>query len=51
MFNKLKTWYNAQSETTKALIWIGLVAIIGIALRWDAVVEGVRHGFGFYSSK
>ena len=51
MFEKLKKWYKAQSDTTKALIWIGLIAVIGIIIRWDAVVEGVKHGFGFYSSK
>lgn len=51
MFEKIKTWYKAQSDTTKAFIWIGLVALIGILLRWDAVVEGVKHGFGFYSGK
>ena len=51
MFEKIKTWYSAQTDTTKALLWIGLVAVIGIILRWDAVVEGIRHGFHFYSSK
>lgn len=51
MFEKIKTWYKAQSDTTKAFFWIGLVALIGIILRWDAVVEGIRHGFRFYSSK
>ena len=51
MFEKIKTWYKAQSDTTKAFIWIGLVALIGILLRWDAVVEGVKHGFGFYGGK
>ena len=51
MFEKIKTWYKAQSDTTKALLWIGLAALIGIILRWDAVVEGIRHGFRFYSSK
>lgn len=51
MFEKIKTWYKAQSDTTKAFIWIGLVALVGILLRWDAVVEGVKHGFVFYSGK
>ena len=49
MFQKIKAWYNAQSDTTKAFIWIGLVALIGILIRWDAVVAGIKHGFGFYS--
>ena len=51
MFEKIKTWYAAQSDTTKALIWIGIIAIIGIIFRWNAVIEGIRHGFGFYSGK
>ena len=51
MFQKIKKWYAAQTDTTKALIWIGLIAVIGILIRWDAVVAGVKHGFGFYSSK
>ena len=51
MFQKIKKWYAAQTDTTKALIWIGLIAVIGILIRWDAVVAGVTHGFGFYSSK
>ena len=51
LFERIKTWYGAQTDTTKALLWIGLIAIIGILIRWDAVVEGVKHGFGFYSSK
>ena len=51
LFKRIKTWYGAQTDTTKALLWIGLIAVIGILIRWDAVVEGVKHGFGFYSSK
>ena len=51
MFQKIKTWYAAQTDTTKALIWIGLIVIIGILIRWDAVVAGIKHGFGFYSGK
>jgi predicted negative regulator of RcsB-dependent stress response len=51
MFEKIKNWYKAQTDTTKALIWIGLIAIIGIIIRWDAVVAGIKHGFGYYSGK
>ena len=51
LFHKIKTWYSAQTDTTKALLWIGLVAVIGILIRWDAVIEGIKHGFSFYSSK
>lgn len=51
MLEKIKRWYAAQTDTTKALIWIGLIAIIGIIIRWDAVVAGIKHGFGYYSGK
>lgn len=51
MLEKIKKWYAAQTDTTKALIWIGLIAIIGIIIRWDAVVAGIKHGFGYYSGK
>ena len=51
MFDKIKTWYSKQTDTTKALLWIGLSAVIGIIFRWHAVVEGIRHGFSFYSGK
>lgn len=51
MLEKIKKWYAAQTDTTKALIWIGLIALIGIIIRWDAVVAGIKHGFGYYSGK
>lgn len=51
MFQRIKTWYAAQTDTTKALLWIGLVALIGILFRWDAVIAGIKHGFHFYSGK
>ena len=49
VFQKIKTWYAAQTDTTKALLWIGLIALIGIIIRWDAVISGIKHGFQFYS--
>jgi len=51
MFDKIKSWYSRQTDTTKALLWIGLIAVIGILIRWNAVVEGIKHGFNFYSGK
>lgn len=51
MFKKIKEWYRAQSDTTKAFIWIGLVCLIGIIIRWKAVVAGIARGFQFYSNK
>ena len=49
MFKKIKTWYDNQNETVKAFIWIGIICIIGIIIRWNAVVEGIKKGFEFYS--
>lgn len=42
-------WYKNQSDTTKALIWLGVVALIGIILRWDYIMENAARGFEFYS--
>ena len=25
--------------------------LVGILIRWDAVIAGIKHGFSFYSSK
>ena len=51
MFKKIKDWYQRQSDTTKAFIWIGLICIIGIIIRWKAVLAGIAKGFQFYSHK
>lgn len=51
LFDSIKNWYSAQTDSTKAMIWIGLVCIVGIILRWDAVVAGIAKGFNFYSTK
>lgn len=50
MFKKAIEWFKAQNDTVKALIVIGIICIIGIIIRWDAVVAGVMKGFRFYSS-
>ena len=49
MFEKIKNWYNGQSDTAKALLWVGLACLIGIILRWESVVSGIARGFRFYS--
>lgn len=49
MFKKAIEWYKAQNDTVKAFIIIGIICIIGIILRWDAVVAGITKGFQFYS--
>ncbi|MDD2595483.1 MAG: hypothetical protein PHD11_06680 [Bacteroidales bacterium] len=51
MLNKIKIWYKSQSDTTKGMIWFGIVLIIGIILRWDYIMEHIAKGFNFYSTK
>lgn len=51
MFTRIKEWYKNQSDSTKALIWIGIVALIGIICRWNFVMEQAAKGFQFYSGK
>jgi len=50
MFQKIKNWYSEQTDTTKALIWIGIIAIIGIILRWNVIIDGIEKGFTFYKN-
>jgi len=49
MFRKLTDWYNGQPDTVKGAIWLGIILVIGIIIRWDFVIDGIRRGFGFYS--
>ncbi len=46
-FSRIKDWYNSQPPTVKCFLWLGIILIIGIIIRWDYVVEGVSSGFGF----
>ena len=45
---KTRNLPNTRIEVADALRGI---AVIGIILRWDAVIAGIRHGFHFYSGK
>ena len=46
---KIIEWYKAQNDTVKAFIWIGLICIVGIALRWNHIIEMATKGFQYYS--
>lgn len=48
---RVKEWYMAQNDTTKAFIWLGIILIIGIIFRWDYITERISKGFDFYSTK
>ncbi|HIZ85062.1 MAG TPA: hypothetical protein IAC04_01030 [Candidatus Coprenecus stercoravium] len=43
---RLRNWYSAQTPAAKGMIWIGLLLIIGIILRWDYISERVVSSFG-----
>lgn len=49
MFKKIKDWYSKQSDTTKGMIWFGLVLIVLIAIRWKVIVAGVVKGYNYYT--
>lgn len=46
-FKRLKNWYSEQTPTTKGFIWMGVLLIIGIILRWDYISKEVVAAFGF----
>lgn len=51
MFGRLKAWYGKQTSTTQGLLWVGILLLIGVLLRWDYIVEEVRAGFDFLNNK
>lgn len=51
LFKRIGDWYRRQSDTTKAFIWVGIVCVIGIILRWNYIVEMATRGFHFYSGE
>ena len=46
---KILDWYRSQSDTSKAFIWLSLISVIGVILRWDYDVEMISNGFSHYS--
>jgi hypothetical protein len=51
MFHKIKNWYNGQSQTTKAFIWVAVLLIIGIVLRWNHIIDNIISGFNFFKQQ
>ena len=41
-------WWKGLDHSMKALILIGLICLIGIIVRWDHVMDGIKKGFNFY---
>lgn len=51
LISRIVIWYKNQNDTVKAFIWIALICIIGIILRWNAIIDGITRGFKFYSQQ
>ncbi|MCI2082311.1 MAG: hypothetical protein LKK19_05535 [Bacteroidales bacterium] len=49
MFKKIGEWYRKQSDFVKVSIWIGILLIIGIIIRWNYVKDGIMKGINFYN--
>ena len=50
-FAKLAQWYKDLTPTGKSMVWLCVLLVIGIIIRWDATVEGIARGFGFFLNK
>ena len=46
---KIADWWKGLDPSVKGLIIIGLICLIGIIIRWDYVMGGIKKGFNFYS--
>ena len=47
-FAKLAQWYKDLTPTAKSMVWLSILLIIGIIIRWDATMEGIERCFGFF---
>lgn len=50
MFRRLKETFDRQSPTVKTFLILIVLLVIGIIIRWDAVMDGISAGFRFYST-
>lgn len=48
IFAKLAQWYKELTPTSKSMVVLCILLIIGIIIRWDATMEGIERGFGFF---
>ncbi len=49
--SKLVDSYNELTPTGKAMVVLCVLLVIGIIIRWDATMEGIQRGFGFFGGK
>ena len=48
---KLVAGYKEMTPTGKSMVVLCILLIIGIIIRWEATIEGLARGFGFFSGK
>lgn len=48
---KLADEYKQLSPTAKGMLLLCILLVIGILLRWDSTIEGIKQGFGFFNGK
>ncbi len=48
---KLVADFKEMSPTAKSMVILCILLIIGIIIRWDATIEGIQRGFGFFGNK
>lgn len=46
---KLLNWWKELDPSIKALVLIAIICLIGIILRWEYVISGIKKGFNFYN--
>lgn len=49
IFTNFVAEFKNLSPTSKGMIILCILLIIGIILRWDTTIEGIKRGFGFFS--
>ena len=50
LLEKIKNWYESQTPTAKGMIWMLIILIIGIIIRWDFVSSGILKSFNFLNN-
>ena len=45
---KLAQWYKDLTPTAKSMVWLSILLIIGIIIRWEATMEGIERALGFF---
>lgn len=48
---KLADDFKQLSPTAKGMVLLCIILVIGILLRWDSTIEGIKQGFGFFTGK